>query len=237
MRHAPFPTAPKHDATRKSLTPPSLFFKMASVNLDEATLRAAHQQIDRDTDERKARLLEELEAEARRKHEALDTAWEVFKECFPSPFVSQLEASGLTPPTNVSGSPSVSAEPPSIPPPTQQPSNGTRTAFKTYKAVTNIIEELPDDADINQPLIYDQLYERHDAIRKRGARSVRGQIPSILNLLAKRGVLYVHEKAYGQTPAVYRKKIKQEGPTNEPAVSAAGSLLPASEHKEDLPIR
>lgn len=199
------------------------------MELSEVTVRELHAKIDRERDEKKARLLEELETETRHRHDELDKAWAVFRGLLPvqpaDPTPYHLAEEFLVKPVNNT---------PTINP---SPSNGTRKIFRTQQAIFDIVEkELDFDTNIDQPLIYRILFDRHEEIRRRDPASVKGQIPSILNKLVEADVLRQYREGFGQTPAVYRK-IKQGEPTNEPAVSAAGPLLPVSEHKEDLPVR
>lgn len=197
------------------------------MQLDAAKVRELHSKIDRERDEQIAQATERADANARRKHEALDEVWAMVQaELSTSESVSEPVSIPTPIPQETLSTSPVSSEPPPH-------TNGHRRLFRTRDAVIKIINGLADDAAITQPLIYETLIDKYPQLTERNPAHLRGQIPGVLNKLVELELLYLDKKGYGITPAIYRK-TKQGSQNKESAVGAADSSLPVSEHKEGL---
>lgn len=125
--------------------------------------------------------IEALKAKAEHEHNALNTVWNMLQDTpLPSISPSKNGDAGET---------------------------GDRKAHPTRKWIVNIIDGLPDTAEISQPQIFDALSELHTEIRERSDRSVKGQIAAVLKRLVDSEVLVIKTLAHGQDPTIYTKHV------------------------------
>lgn len=148
--------------------------------LTQERLNALHQEIEQQA----AIDINNVRAEAQRKHEALTLVWKMLN--------GEIAARNETSDASLPKSSAVSSG----------------VIFPTGRRVEEIIQEVGVETDITQPYLFDILRERYAEVRDRGARSVKGQLAAILKKLSDRGVIKVHRESQGINPTVYRKVVE-----------------------------
>jgi hypothetical protein len=89
--------------------------------------------------------------------------------------------------------------------------NDKRKPFPMRQAIRSIIDRLEDNAEFNQPSIYDELLKSNPELKESPPPNIRAQIASVLNWLThKEKVIAVAKEGRGSVPNVYRKRPYEE---------------------------
>lgn len=85
----------------------------------------------------------------------------------------------------------------------------TGNGFLVSPAVKEVLQELPENAEVSQPIILRKILERYPEVKPRVQKDqIKAQIAGVLSRMAKSNQLQRIRPSHGSEPSVFRKTIQ-----------------------------